>query len=679
MGSNYLAGQAAVAVQAGSVSGGIHLHHRASASHAVPRQLPAFPRHWVDRGDVLAALNQRASRRGPVVVAVSGVSGVGKTALAVYWLRRHLRRTFPGGELYADLAASGDPGEVLGCWLRALGCVVPASPPARAVAFRTATATKPVAVLIDNATYSEQVRPLLTSSPSSVTVVTSRSPLPDLVNEGAVLQHLGPLDADSSRKLFRAHAAEYGTAVEPGAESVLVEACGGLPLAVGLASAHLAMPCPGRRDLAINPRPRSSLSRAVREVITMSYEALPESARLLYRLIGDHPSGEIIRPAAAAMLDTDPEEAAEAIDWLLQARLLEENDHGFKIPSRVHEHARSLVSGDDEAVRAAARGRVVLSYLETAMDADWVLNPHPRRYSLAYRDLRTGTRTPTFATKDEAMAWFDVVRGTLPKLQHRAHEDGDHTTVWQLAEAAWAGCLKGGHTKLLVDMHELGCQAARHCQHPAESILRSRLSRGYRSLGRLQEALEVAVEARSLAATTEDVWAESAALSAQGRVHYDLADYMEALQCFQLSLNLAARVAESRSIALRLRHIGECYAALKRNEDACAAYTAAAARMDGLGDREGYAATLTKLAAVRLAQGQVTSALDHLHVALPIMRASGSPIYTAKVLAQLGHAALRRGDRHQARSYNHEAHQLFRRAGDTRNAEDMSASLTTLQ
>jgi len=128
----------------------------------VPPQFrpPAAPRHFVGRGDELAAV-----RAGGVTV-VTGPGGVGKTALALKWLQDR----GSGDRLYVDLAVR----EPLGDLLRAFGLSDVAADESPAV-FRSLTARRQFTLLLDNADSAEQVTPLL---PASGTVlVTSRSKL----------------------------------------------------------------------------------------------------------------------------------------------------------------------------------------------------------------------------------------------------------------------------------------------------------------------------------------------------------------------------------------------------------------------------------------------------------------------------------------------------------------------
>src|SRR5262249_51860445 len=125
---------------------------------------------------------------GPVIVAVSGTAGVGKTALAVRWSHRVAAR-YPDGQLYVDLRGYGpeaptEPAEVLAAFLRALGVDaldVPYDPADGGATSRSLLASRTMLVLLDNAPSADVARPLLPGSPSCLVVVTSRDSLPGLV------------------------------------------------------------------------------------------------------------------------------------------------------------------------------------------------------------------------------------------------------------------------------------------------------------------------------------------------------------------------------------------------------------------------------------------------------------------------------------------------------------------
>ncbi|HET9139880.1 AfsR/SARP family transcriptional regulator, partial [Actinophytocola sp.] len=156
---------------------------------ATPAQLPADVAGFCGRSGELAALDRlRSGAAQPVILAVTGTAGVGKTALAVHWAHR-ARPAFPDGQLFVDLRGY-DPnqpmstGDALVRFLDALGVHgpdIPAEVDARATRFRTAVADRRMLIVLDNASSVEQVRALLPGTATSVALVTSRDSLAGLV------------------------------------------------------------------------------------------------------------------------------------------------------------------------------------------------------------------------------------------------------------------------------------------------------------------------------------------------------------------------------------------------------------------------------------------------------------------------------------------------------------------
>src|SRR5262249_12708058 len=123
---------------------------------------------------------------------VTGPPGVGKTALALHVAHEVVRGgRFSGGTLFADLRGydhkPADPVEILEAFVRALAPdrQVPAIQGELETTYRSLLAYRAaeagdLLVLLDNASSSAQVRPLLPGSGAHRVVVTSRHRLGDL-------------------------------------------------------------------------------------------------------------------------------------------------------------------------------------------------------------------------------------------------------------------------------------------------------------------------------------------------------------------------------------------------------------------------------------------------------------------------------------------------------------------
>lgn len=214
---------------------------------AVPRTLPRPPSPFFGRDEEMARLRQIYAESLDTPLMVTGVAGVGKTALAVAFAHE-ISAEFPDGQLFIDLHGHDplhpavEPHEAVAravSMIEGPEAVVPRGLDEAIARYRSLLAGSRTLVVVDDARSSEQIRPLLPGSTTCRVVVTSRRPLPDLVaRDGAsivgidVLSHaaattlIGELTGRRDR-LARSNAAH------------LAAVCGYLPSTLRGAAAQL--------------------------------------------------------------------------------------------------------------------------------------------------------------------------------------------------------------------------------------------------------------------------------------------------------------------------------------------------------------------------------------------------------------------------------------------------------
>lgn len=258
----------------------------------------------------------------------------------MHWGHAHAD-AFPDGRLFADLRGfSGGqeaaPAEVLREFLLALGTPadrIPPSPEAAGALYRSLVADRRLLVVLDNASSSAQVRPLLPGGPRCATLVTSRSRLDGLIATDAArpvrLHALGP---DDGVALLGALLGPDRVAEDPEAAHELVTLCDGLPLALRAASAQLqARPRwrlarlatalrDERRRLALLSAEDAGVAAALRNSVA---RLSADDARLL-RTLGTGFAREVNTAEAAALAGADPELIQDGLERLAEMHLLDE-------------------------------------------------------------------------------------------------------------------------------------------------------------------------------------------------------------------------------------------------------------------------------------------------------------------------------------------------------------------
>ena len=633
--------------------GTVHIHSE-PPGNLIPQQLPPAPRVFVSRSDELTELDRWHEREDrQLLVVVSGPGGVGKTSLALRWLH-DTRDRFPDGQLYVDLGAhavAAQPDEVLEWFLGALGVeIVPPTLPQRQALFRSLTADRSLAVLLDNAASAAQVRPLLPASPTCAVVVTSRWRLSPLGMDGARFIEVDPMDLQASVELLEQVVGEPRLAEEADAARELARLCGGMPIALGVIGARLSR------------RPRRTLAREVGElrtenrrlagldlggstsvsaVLDLSYVDLPPRQARLYRLTSWHPGASFGVEAAAAMLADDVGEVEDDLDDLVEKNLLiEVGDDRFRFHDLLRLHAR----GQHDAERVDAIQRAVEFYLDKAVVADSAAIPGRPRVGLRFKSADP----EAFGSRAEALDWLDHERDNLVQSLRAADVHGWPELVWQLAEAMFALFQRRHHYSDWLYTHELGVQAAQQCgERTAEAHLRNQLAVALRNLGRLDEATAQVRTVLDLAGE-HDLGSRATALKRLGHIHRLKGEFDVALQYFREGLDAETRHARVRGIGLTRRHIGELFIEMGRIDEAIAELQEAEALLDNVVDK---ARARMLLSRALLHAAQFDEAARLARGVLADVRDAGSPPHIADAFELMGEIAERQGDLAQARDH----------------------------
>ncbi|MCR3749416.1 ATP-binding protein [Lentzea californiensis] len=351
--------------------------------------LPPVAAGFTGREADLTAVAEALSSPQPVVVS-TGLAGVGKTTLAVKAAHDAVAAgQFPGGVLFVDLQGYSpgtrvEPLIALATFLGALGVVrVPESQPEREALYRSRLAQRrPTLVVLDNASSSEQVRPLLPPGDQHRVLVTSRHTLGDL--QGARRLSLEVLPAGDSvamlANLTRAtDPADQRVASAPETAHEISELCGRLPLALGIVAALLSDD-PGLplADLVVllEQARLTELSYhedvAVRAAFDLSHDRLDPAEQRLFRLLSLNPGRQVSTGAAAALAGQPVRATQKLLAGLRRAHMIESGEpHGwFRFHDLLRLYAAEHCAADDEEVRHAACVRLIDYCVQAAGQAE---------------------------------------------------------------------------------------------------------------------------------------------------------------------------------------------------------------------------------------------------------------------------------------------------------------------
>jgi transcriptional regulator with XRE-family HTH domain/tetratricopeptide (TPR) repeat protein len=416
---------------------------------AVPQQLPGAVPCFSGRAAEVALLDEWLKRaagggteRAAAISVISGVAGIGKTALAVYWAHR-VADQFPDGQLYVNLRGydtggqPADAAEVVRGFLLALGVApeqIPSSLDGQTALYRSVLAGRRILIVADNARNAAQVRPLLPGTPGNVVLVTSRGNLGGLVAaEGARTFRLNVPDEADAAELLSARLGPDRVAAEPEAVAGLIRLCARLPLALAIVAARAELTA---QPLAVLARRLADAEERlgflglgdpgtdVRAVFSWSLRQVSGESARMFRLLAVHPGPDITVPAAASLARVPVHQAQCYLSELADAGMVEEGaPRRYLLHDLLRAYAAEQVgpADTDPEYEAAVRGMLDY-YLLTALAAAHALDPtEPAATQLP----APGATREAIAGSDEALDWFSAEY---------------HVLLAVIAQAARAGC-----------------------------------------------------------------------------------------------------------------------------------------------------------------------------------------------------------------------------------------------
>ncbi|MEV8375787.1 NB-ARC domain-containing protein [Kribbella sp. NPDC056861] len=650
---------------------------RPPIAHSQPRpwELPQTVADFTAREGELKRVLEALESAGSVGVrlVITGMGGVGKTALAVH--AGHLTADrFPDGQLYVALRGY-DPGnaltsaEALGQLLRSLGVrhdAIPDGTDEMARLYRSRMAGRRMLVLLDDASSVEQVTPLLPGDNGSAAIITSRRFLATL--PGSRIVRLSTFTAAESLRLLASVAGDDRVRSDEASAQELSELTGGLPLALRLIGARMNAR-PGWRlrhfveqlqderrrlnELGVDQSGvRATFAASLNELLD-SPDTADHEAAAAFDLLSLADGPEISVSLVARLLDKDVETTERLLERLVDLNLLDSIG-----PLRYHLHdllrtyADERLSSDERAAeRTAAIERGLQYYTAAAWQAQRVTHPWSPRQPTEELVL---TGVPVFTDLIETPAWFDAEYDSILDLYKKAAAQPamasrfgpslalglfgylEMRAYWPRMRAILDLALSSGpsaadhvtwgwleHDRAVPDI-ELG--------HMAQGRLRllrsldhfeavqdnaglarccSSLSHVCERLDRLDEAIEWGERGLKLAEQSAELNALGTSQLALGVLYNRVGRSTDAAAAFRFSLELAESAGNVRMIARRHRVAASSYLDKGAYGPGIGHLTAALDLYTKIHDLVGLAESRQHFAQVELARGSYSEAERH--------------------------------------------------------------------
>ncbi|MFJ8545945.1 ATP-binding protein [Streptomyces sp. NPDC093586] len=638
--------------------------HSPAGVHAFPRGIEDFVGREAELAR-LASLAGRTPTGQPVVVAVSGPPGAGKTTLVLH-AARELTECFPDGQLMLELRGMDDtppdPAELMLRVLKTLGVadrdLAKAGPQGHPELYRQVLAERRCLLVLDNARDETQVRPLLPGAGGTMVLITSRRMLTGL--ESIHRLSLGELSPTEAATFLTALVGRERADADPAALAEVAHRCAHLPLALRVAGNWLATRTGWtvRRladRLALEERRLDTLTAGdlrLSAAFDLSYRQLTPTAARMFRLLSLVDGPDVSAVGAAQLAGQPVFDAEDTLEELVETGLLGTHQDRYRLHDLLRLYARNRLHVEPTEGIEAARSALHRWLLETAVVAGRWYEPDHGAPSATWQG------TVDLSTAEHARRWLQAEGANWLAALRAAATAGDHATVVEVAEALhWFSdqWVFWGHWPEVFGTAAHCAQAlgdplleATHLNYHAWALLLCE-SRHRDSLDRSAQALAAAQRAGDL---SQQGWSHFYSAWAIGLLggHAAAAHHnREAVRLFEavgdLHGTLQAMTSTAYSLLLASRH-----------EESLAENLRALAFLDQTGDGiEPHIADFARTnLEINIGRAHTylknwPEATAHLRTAVGLGRNSGNNGLESRALSHLGNALLAAGHRDEAR------------------------------
>ncbi|OQB23717.1 MAG: photosystem I assembly protein Ycf3 [Euryarchaeota archaeon ADurb.Bin190] len=583
----------------------------------VPHQIPATPRNFIGRGDLISEI-LAGFTRGATVIGLRGIGGLGKTALA-YKLAELLRDRYKDGQLMVNLQATSatplTPSQAMSKLLRYYYPQVPLPESQEELQsiYLSTLDGKSVLLLLDNALDDQQVMHLLPPSSCGM-IITSRR---KLAFSDVFPIDLEVLKLEEARELLIKTARPHSPGLLPAEEPIwneIARICGRLPVTLKAAGSYLAC-TPGsspakyvkelqdeRKRLGIIGK--EGVEEDLVTKLSLSYGRLaPETARV-FRLLSIFPADFYAQAEEAACLDEGHRNLIELERW----SLVDYEGSAEEGEGRYHLH---------DLVRLFALGLLEKEEDSASESEAW------QRYSEHYRDVLSNA-TEIYQNGDpiSALKIFDLERANIESSWEWAKKNPANICS-SILNSPYILELRLHPLELISRLETALAGARKLNDRGMEGAHLGNMGNAYVDLGEPRQAIEHYEQALAIAREIGDRMGEGACLGGLGLAYADLGEIRQAIELYEHALAIAREIGDRRDEGVWLGSLGLAYAALGEPRQAIEHFKQILKFHREIGDRSSEGLDLGNLGNAYAALGETRKAIEHYGQRLIIAREIG--------------------------------------------------------
>lgn len=659
---------------------------------------PCPPYDLVGREAILQNLKEQLlDSHGSKMIAIYGLPGAGKTALAIDLANdTEILNHFQDGVLWAGLGRQPDVFAHIGLWWSALGLVTEELAKfilleERAKAVHAAIGMRHMLLVIDDVWDAGEGLAFKIGGPNCAYFFTTRMPRIALELAGKEVKVLHELDPGSGLRLLTRFAPEITTRDQREAER-LVEKAGGLPLALVLMGRYLQreahMGQPDRLQRALSrlqsteerlrlaqqqspldhqPSLPASTPISLRAVIAISDEALDEEAReALYSLSVFPPKpNDFSQEAALHITQTD----IGVLDRLIDHGLLE-----YRPPDRLILHQTIAEYAGLKLQDGKVRERFVdyfVRFVEEHNKEFDVLEPETSNIFSAFTIAdECGMLTKLTLAIEHFFPYVDwkgldqAVAIPMEQAIEAVRQLGEKSRLATLLSySAKLAQRRGEYARAAADYEEALALALKIGDEARLSGILRGLGVAVFSQGQYDRAEKLYRRGLKYARKAGDPSLESSLLTNLGVLLFNLGRFSQAEAHFQEGLRLARAQDDRTAIQAVLVNLGVMAARKRDYSIAEALFQESLELARGAGRKDTMSFLLTNLGTLANDQGDLEAAESYFHQGLVLAREIDDRVRISHLLANLGAMATARGNFEQAEKYLREGLDLARKIG----------------